>query len=61
MATAYEEILKILAEVEAENGVPAGTMKDVYLTEKSQVHMLSRGSIHDHLHGIVSGAAKKAG
>lgn len=59
MTTAYEEIMKILREVEAENNIPRETLRQIYETEKSVVHLLSRANIQDSLQGIVSDAANK--
>ena len=59
MSNAYEEIIKILADVEVENKIPTGTLKVIYETEKEVVHLRVRDNIHDHLQGIVSEAAGK--
>lgn len=61
MAAAYEEILKILFDVETENNIPHGTLKQIYDLEKSVVHLRVRDNIHDNLQGIVSNAVKKMG
>ena len=54
MTDAYKEILKILADVEVENDLPAGTLKKIYEIEKGILHLGSRGQIYDTLQGIVS-------
>ena len=59
MPTAYEEILQILADVETENNIPPGTLRQIYETEKTTVHLRMRNQIHDHLQGIISDAAGK--
>ena len=59
MPDAYDEIIKILADVEAKNKIPAGTLKSIYETENAVVHMRVRDNIHDHLQGLVSNAAGK--
>jgi len=61
VVTAYEEIMNILEEVETENKIPRGTLKQIYETEKGVVHLLSRENILDNLQGIVSDAANKIG
>ena len=58
MTTAYEEILKILANVEKENNIPDGTLRQIYDMEKAYVHLRNRDHIHDHLQGIISNAVK---
>lgn len=59
MTTAYEEILKILANVEKEKDIPEGTLRQIYETEKANVHLRNRDHIHDHLQGIISQAVKE--
>lgn len=58
MTAAYEEILKILADVEKENNIADGTLRQIYDTEKTYVHLRNRDHIHDQLQGIISSAVK---
>lgn len=58
MTTAYEEILRILANVEKDSYIPSGTLRQIYDTEKACVHLRNRDHIHDHLQGIISNAVK---
>lgn len=59
MTDAHDEIMSILSEVESENKLPSGTLKEIYDVENNQVHLRVRRNIHDHLHGIVSDAVGK--
>lgn len=60
MTAAYDEILKILANVEKDNNVPDGTLRQIYDAEKACVHLRTRDHMHDHLQGIISNAVKEA-
>lgn len=59
MTDAHDEIMRILSEVEDENDLPSGTLKQIYDRENSVVHLRVRDNIHASLQGIVSEAAEK--
>ena len=60
MTTAYEEILNILTNVEKDNNIPYGTLRQIYDAEKANVHLRNRDHMHDRLQGIISNAVKEA-
>lgn len=59
MTTPYEEILKILADIEKKNNIPNNTLKKIYELESSNVHFRSRKHIYNTLQGLISEAATK--
>ena len=58
MSNAYKEIMRILSEVEAERGIPPGTLKEIYDMEADVAYLRSREGIHGDLAEIVSSAAE---
>ena len=50
--------MRILSEVEAEKGIPAGVLKEIYDKETDVAHLRSREGIQGDLSELVSAAAE---
>lgn len=58
MSSPYKEIIRILSDVEAEKGIPAGLLKKIYDRESDVSYLRSREVIYGDLLEIISNAAE---
>lgn len=58
MSSPYKEIIRILSDVEAEKGIPAGLLKKIYDKESDVSYLRSREVIYGDLLEIISNAAE---
>ncbi len=59
MSAAYDEIIKILSDMEQKKELPEGTLKKIYDIERSVVHLLTRSQIDTDLRNVVVDATSK--
>lgn len=59
MSSPYDEIIKVLQQVEKEAGLPSGTLKKIYDEERNVVFMDTRTPIINNLRTIITSLIEK--